>query len=228
MLDAGHGDLGFVTLIVFHTPRDERLLQTHVSKWPLMTWRKECPREKCARCIIYRAIFYKISRRERSTQPESQLTDSAICWEGEDNRRTCDMCCQLGISRWFYRWVVQSKQIVAFNIHGQQPVSCLDVIFFPDLRMILKSMLVKAWQKEARFKNYLPGSQWYQSFMKKKKLVQRLSQNLAHKQAQISTDDVTAYFASMQRSIQDVPPENIWTKMKPIYVMTLEGMYFPW
>ena len=64
--------------------------------------------------------------------------------------------------------------------------------------------------------------------MKKKKLVQRLSQNLAHKQAQISTDDVTAYFASMQRSIQDVPPENIWTKMKPIYVMTLEGMYFPW
>ena len=54
-----------------------------------------------------------------------------------------------------------------------------------------------------------------------RKLVQRLSQNLAHKQAQIRTDDVTAYFASVQRSIQYVPPENIWTTMKQIYVMTL-------
>ena len=77
--------------------------------------------------------------------------------------------------------------------------------------MIVKSVLDKAGKKEARFKNNLPGLQWYQSFMKRhrEKLVQRLSQNLAPKRAQISRDDVTAYFANLQRSIQDVPPENI-------------------
>lgn len=77
--------------------------------------------------------------------------------------------------------------------------------------MIVKSVLDKAGKKEARFKNNLPGLQWYQSFMNRhrEKLVQRLSQNLAPKRAQISRDDVTAYFANLQRSIQDVPPENI-------------------
>ncbi|KAJ4435868.1 hypothetical protein ANN_18488 [Periplaneta americana] len=80
-----------------------------------------------------------------------------------------------------------------------------------DVRCIVKQYLDKKGATEKRFKNNLPGDDWYRSFLQRHNgvLSLRLSENIKRSRAQVSKEVLVDYFNNLAISLQDVPPELI-------------------
>ena len=78
-----------------------------------------------------------------------------------------------------------------------------------DLRNLAKMYLDRERRVEQRFRNNLPGEDWASSFMKRNNLKTRIATNISVKRNSITPSSIEAYFERLQRSLQDVPPQNI-------------------
>lgn len=80
-----------------------------------------------------------------------------------------------------------------------------------DLRMIVKSFLDRRGVNEQRFKDNLPGREWVSSFLKrhKKKLSQRMCQNIKRSRANKPREEYEQYFQHLKETLDGVPSTNI-------------------
>ena len=79
-----------------------------------------------------------------------------------------------------------------------------------ELQLFVKHYLDRSGRKEARFKNNIPGVDWFYSFFKRHKgLTLRLSQNVKRSRAAVSHSDVSKYMNQLQVTLDGIPPENI-------------------
>lgn len=97
-------------------------------------------------------------------------------------------------------------------------VKCLKTISdwgFPfdslELRIFIKNYLDKSGITIRKFKNNLPGYDWARSFLTRHKneISQRFSQNIKVSRASVTPDTIRSYFNNLEKTLKDVPPENI-------------------
>lgn len=77
-----------------------------------------------------------------------------------------------------------------------------------DIRLIVKSFLDRRGMTERRFKNNLPGPDWFRSFFSRhsKRLTQRLSQNIKRARAGVDRDIINNYFEELATTIEGIDP----------------------
>ncbi|XP_060802603.1 uncharacterized protein LOC132902258 [Amyelois transitella] len=80
-----------------------------------------------------------------------------------------------------------------------------------DLRYIIKMYLDKLGITHKRFKNNLPGPDFFHGFLNrhKEKISQRICQNIKRSRAAVSAAVIKKYFEELEKSLADVPPSNI-------------------
>ena len=80
-----------------------------------------------------------------------------------------------------------------------------------DLRMIAKNYLDNHARNIRCFKNNLPGNDWAKTFLKRHRedLSERKCQNVNRARAKVAREQVQEYFSHLERSLKDVPPNNI-------------------
>jgi len=80
-----------------------------------------------------------------------------------------------------------------------------------DLRFIVKSYLDRKGKTVKKFKNNMPGPDFALSFIKRHRqmLSQRLCQNIKRARTQVSKQCINSYFDNLEKSLNNVPPENI-------------------
>lgn len=80
-----------------------------------------------------------------------------------------------------------------------------------DLRCIVKEYLDRKGKSIKIFKCNMPGRDFALSFLKRHKdiLSQRLSQNIIRARTQVCREAINSYFHHLEKSLEDVSPENI-------------------
>lgn len=79
-----------------------------------------------------------------------------------------------------------------------------------DVRYLVQQYLNKCGKREKRFKNNLPGLDWFKSFMRRHpNLTIKFAENTKRVRAAVTYEVVEAYFANLESSLVDVQPFNI-------------------
>lgn len=80
-----------------------------------------------------------------------------------------------------------------------------------DIRCIVKAYLDKKGIKEKRFKNNLPGLDWFKGFMYRHReyLSERMAENIKRSRATICTSTITTYFEELKLSLAGITPDCI-------------------
>lgn len=80
-----------------------------------------------------------------------------------------------------------------------------------DIKFIVKGMLDKANITIKKFKANLPGPDWMRCFLSrhKEELTQRNCQNIKRSRAEVSKEEIEAYFINLERTLDGIPADNI-------------------
>ncbi|KAJ8932024.1 hypothetical protein NQ314_015018 [Rhamnusium bicolor] len=94
-------------------------------------------------------------------------------------------------------------------------VTCSDWGFplnIEDLQMVTKSFLDRQGRQVSRFKDNMPGRDWVYSLIKihNDTLTQRLAANIKRARASVSPEIISQYFNNLKKSIDSVPPSNLF------------------
>jgi hypothetical protein len=101
------------------------------------------------------------------------------------------------------------EKVIAHNVATMGdwgfPVDALD------LRMLVKRYLEERGRTVRKFPNNLPGKDWVQSFLHRQHEIisPRMCRNICRKRAEITPDNVGAYFDNLTVTLAGVPPSNI-------------------
>ena len=78
------------------------------------------------------------------------------------------------------------------------------------IKLLVKDYLDRSGVHDSRFKNNVPGDDWFKSFIKRNNLTQRLADNLKPAHAEIDALNVNLYFDELQHVVEDVPASHIY------------------
>lgn len=79
-----------------------------------------------------------------------------------------------------------------------------------DIRLIVQQYLNKLGVREKRFKDNMPGMDWFKSFMgRHKELTQKLAENTKRVRGALSYEVIQEYFENLRQTLADVPLQNI-------------------
>lgn len=96
------------------------------------------------------------------------------------------------------------KCIMQFSNHGF-PLDQLD------LRMIVRSYLMRTGRIVNRFVNNIPGIEWVRSFLRRHpELTRRFAANIKRVRASVNAEVLKEYISRLGKTVEGVPAANIW------------------
>lgn len=108
----------------------------------------------------------------------------------------------------------QAIDEVTENLMANYVITC-SKFGFPfdefDLRCLLKCHLDRQGVTLQRFKNNMPGHDWFKGFIKRHPdLSERLASNIKKSRAKVSPDGINEYFDFLEKELEGIPPSNIY------------------
>lgn len=78
-----------------------------------------------------------------------------------------------------------------------------------ELRLLVKQYLDKKGVTITRFSHNMPGTDWIKLFIKRRKLSNRLADNVKPERTKIDRETLSPFFENLSKEVENVPPENI-------------------